>query len=80
MKRTVEQLEHTEEFKRAVESCKAKRKSAGKEPSNCFAMVTDSFKKAGKPIYTKDRKTENSEYIEQGLQPLDVQIFAEFGG
>jgi len=79
MKRTVEQLEHTEEFKRAVEKCKTQRSGAGKEPANCFAMVTDSFKKAGKPIY-KDRKTENSEYVEQGLEPLDVKIFAEFGG
>jgi hypothetical protein len=80
MKRTVEQLEHTEEFKRAVEDCKTQRSKAGKSPDNCFAMVTDSFKKAGKPIFKKDRKTENSEYVEQGYQPLDVKIFAEFGG
>jgi hypothetical protein len=80
MKRTVEQLEHTEEFKRAVETCKSQRKSAGKNPENCFAIITDQFKKSGKPIFVKDRKSKHSEYVEQGLQELDVTIYSEFGG
>lgn len=79
MKRTVEQLEHTEEFKQAVESCKTQRKSAGKNPDNCFAIITDQFKKSGKPIF-KDRKSKQSEYVEQGLEELDVTIYSEFGG
>jgi len=79
MKRTVEQLEHTDEFKRAVETCKSQRKSAGKNPENCFAIITDQFKKSGKPIYVKDRKTEHSEYVEQGYEQKRVQIYTEFG-
>lgn len=80
MKRTVEQLEHTDEFKRAVESCKAQRSKAGKNPDNCFAIITDQFKKSGKPIFVKDRKSEHSEYVEQGFQELDIKIYSDFGG
>lgn len=79
MKRTVEQLEHTEEFKRAVETCKSQRKGAGKNPDNCFAIITDQFKKSGKPIFVKDRKSENSEYVEQGWEEKTISIYTEFG-
>ena len=79
MKRTVEQLEHTEEFKRAVEKCKAQRSKAGQNPDNCFAIITDSFKKAGKPIFVKDRKSEHSEFVEQGWEEKSIKIYTEFG-
>jgi len=75
VKRTVEQLEHTEEFKSAVESCKTKRKAAGKNPENCFAIVTSSFKSAGKPIFVKQR---DPEMVKQGLVERDIRIYVEF--
>ncbi len=76
MRKSVEQLEHTEEFKRAVESCKAERKAAGKDPENCFAITTKSFNDANKPIY----KNKGSKQSKQGLTSRNVQIYAEFGG
>jgi len=71
MKRTVEQLEHTDEFKRAVEDCKAKAKPG----TNCFAVITKSFQDANKPIY-KDKK--RSEQAMQGLTERNVRIYHEF--
>ena len=70
MKRTVEQLEHTDEFKRAVEDCKAKAKAG----TNCFAVTTKTFQDANKPIY-KDKKSEQS--IKQGLIEKDVRIYGD---
>ena len=41
--------EHTAEFKRAVEKCKAQNTDV-----NCFAAVTAAFKKANKPIFLSE--------------------------
>ena len=73
MKRSVEQLEHTEEFKQAVESCKAKAKPG----TNCFAVVTKSFQDSKKPIY-KPKKSKQS--VKQGLTERNVRIYGELNG
>jgi len=73
MKRTVDQKEHTEEFKRAVEDCKAKAKPG----TNCFAVITKSFQDSGKPIFKPEKK---SKQIMQGLTEMSVRIYGEIDG
>ena len=77
MKRTVEQLEHTEEYKHAVESCKEKRLRKGLNPDNCFPIITKQFQDAKKPIYKKDQKR-TKQTIKQGLTERSVRIYSEF--
>ena len=50
--------EHTAEFKRAVEKCKAKDTDV-----NCFAAITSAFKKAGKPIFLSQGQFDLAEPI-----------------
>lgn len=41
--------EHTEKYKKAVESCKAKKQKG----VNCFAVIKDVFKEKGWAVYVK---------------------------
>lgn len=73
MRRSVEQLDHTEEFKQAVEGCKKDAKPG----TNCFAVISKKFRDAGKPIFKN--KGNESKHIEQGLIEKRVRIYAEIG-
>jgi len=67
--------EHTAEFKRAVEKCKAQNTDV-----NCFAAITSAFKKAGKPIFLSEGEFDLSDpifdYVELGKINL-AQIQSE---
>lgn len=52
--------EHTEAWKSAVESCKAKKKKG----VNCFALVTDLFKKTDRAIFKGKKKKAELEFPE----------------
>lgn len=47
----VQLAEHTERFKKEVENCKSQHPEYG--AGRCFAITTDWFQKAKKPIFVK---------------------------
>jgi len=64
--------EHTAEFKSAVEKCKKKGLA-----DNCFAVITDAFKKAGKAIFLSQGQFDLSEPVFELIELADWSTHAD---